>query len=177
MIAIDGKTLRRSFDKANRKAAIPRVSAWCETNNLVLGQLVSDAKSNKITAIPRLLKMLDLRDVTFGEDQCRVRTGTVCTRRRAEAHHFEPCLGRRENDRPRHRVLRTLDQEVVSPAEICSLSTRPTHRDVSHGSPVQEQCSTTFARPVDFKACILGTERIRRRALWCDFLIRVGVPS
>ena len=62
LIAIDGKTLRRSFDKANRKAAIHMVSAWCGVNHLVLGQLATDAKSNEITAIPKLLKMLDLRD-------------------------------------------------------------------------------------------------------------------
>jgi predicted transposase YbfD/YdcC len=62
LIAIDGKTLRRSFDKADAKAAIHMVSAWCETNHLVLGQLATDAKSNEIEAIPRLLKMLDLSD-------------------------------------------------------------------------------------------------------------------
>ena len=62
LIAIDGKTLRHSFDKANRKAAIHRVSAWCGANHLVLGQLATDAKSNEITAIPKLLKMLDISD-------------------------------------------------------------------------------------------------------------------
>lgn len=60
LIAIDGKTLRRSFDKASKKAAIHMVSAWSSANQMVLGQLATDAKSNEITAIPRLLKMLDL---------------------------------------------------------------------------------------------------------------------
>ncbi len=62
LIAIDGKTLRHSFDKADHRAAIHMVSAWCETNSVVLGQLATDAKSNEITAIPRLLEMLDVRD-------------------------------------------------------------------------------------------------------------------
>lgn len=62
LIAIDGKTLRRSFDKAQGKAAIHMVSAWCQTNHLVLGQLATDAKSNEITAIPQLMKMLDISD-------------------------------------------------------------------------------------------------------------------
>lgn len=62
LIAIDGKTIRRSFDKADNKAAIHMVSAWSETNRLVLGQVATDAKSNEIRAIPRLLKMLDLAD-------------------------------------------------------------------------------------------------------------------
>jgi predicted transposase YbfD/YdcC len=60
LIAIDGKTLRRSFDKASDKAAIHMVSAWSEMNHVVLGQLATDAKSNEITAIPRLLEMLDI---------------------------------------------------------------------------------------------------------------------
>lgn len=62
LIAIDGKTIRRSFDTANSKAAIHVVSAWCETNHLVMGQWATDAKSNEITAIPQLLKMLDITD-------------------------------------------------------------------------------------------------------------------
>lgn len=62
LIAIDGKTIRRSFEKADHKAAIHMVSAWSETNSLVLGQLATDKKSNEITAIPRLLKMLDITD-------------------------------------------------------------------------------------------------------------------
>ncbi len=60
LVAIDGKTLRRSFDKAGDKTAIHMVSAWCEMNQMVLGQLATDVKSNEITAIPQLLEMLDL---------------------------------------------------------------------------------------------------------------------
>lgn len=62
LIAIDGKALRRSFDKASDKAAIHMVSAWSEMNHVVLGQVATDAKSNEITAIPRLLKLLDITD-------------------------------------------------------------------------------------------------------------------
>ena len=60
VIAIDGKTLRRSFDAANSKAAIHMVSAWATANHISLGQVVVDAKSNEITAIPKLLEMLEL---------------------------------------------------------------------------------------------------------------------
>lgn len=62
LIAIDGKTIRRSFNKADHKAAIHMVSAWSETNSLVLGQLSTDEKSNEIKAIPQLLKLLDITD-------------------------------------------------------------------------------------------------------------------
>ncbi len=60
LIAIDGKTIRRSLDGANGKAAIHMVSAWCQANHMVLGQVATEAKSNEITAIPKLLALLDL---------------------------------------------------------------------------------------------------------------------
>ncbi|MGH8338395.1 MAG: ISAs1 family transposase [Gammaproteobacteria bacterium] len=60
VIAIDGKTLRRSFDAASGKSAIHMVSAWATANRISLGQVVVDAKSNEITAIPQLLELLEL---------------------------------------------------------------------------------------------------------------------
>lgn len=60
VIAIDGKTLRHSYDKTLGKAAIHMVSAWAATNELVLGQVKVDDKSNEITAIPALLALLDI---------------------------------------------------------------------------------------------------------------------
>lgn len=60
VIAIDGKTLRHSHDKKDNKGAIHMVSAWATENRLVLGQRQVDAKSNEITAIPELLKVLDI---------------------------------------------------------------------------------------------------------------------
>ncbi|NEO74632.1 MAG: ISAs1 family transposase [Moorea sp. SIO3H5] len=58
VIAIDGKTLRRSYDSGDNKGAIHMVSAWANNNRLVLGQRKVDEKSNEITAIPELLKVL-----------------------------------------------------------------------------------------------------------------------
>jgi predicted transposase YbfD/YdcC len=60
VVAIDGKTLRRSHDHAGGRAAIHMVSAWATANRLVLGQVKVDDKSNEITAIPALLRLLDL---------------------------------------------------------------------------------------------------------------------
>jgi predicted transposase YbfD/YdcC/predicted DNA-binding protein (UPF0251 family) len=60
IVAIDGKTLRRSFDAASSKSAIHMVSAWATANHISLGQVVVDEKSNEITAIPQLLNMLEL---------------------------------------------------------------------------------------------------------------------
>jgi predicted transposase YbfD/YdcC len=68
VVALDGKTLRRSFDKAAKKGAIHMVSAWDCENRLVLGQVQVDGKSNEITAIPKLLQLLDLPGSTVTID-------------------------------------------------------------------------------------------------------------
>ena len=60
LIAIDGKTVRRSFDKNSAKSALHLVSAWSVENHLTLGQTAVDQKSNEITAIPELLHVLDV---------------------------------------------------------------------------------------------------------------------
>ena len=61
VIAIDGKTLRRSHDQGQGKKALHVVSAWAVENRLVLAQLATEEKSNEITAIPLLLEQLALR--------------------------------------------------------------------------------------------------------------------
>jgi predicted transposase YbfD/YdcC len=61
VVAIDGKVLRRSFDAASGKSALHIVTAWGCDQRLVLAQIATDAKSNEITAVPRLLEMLSLK--------------------------------------------------------------------------------------------------------------------
>jgi predicted transposase YbfD/YdcC len=61
VVAIDGKVLRRSFDTASGKSALHMVSAWGCEQCVVLGQIATDVKSNEITAVPKLLKMLSLK--------------------------------------------------------------------------------------------------------------------
>lgn len=67
-IAIDGKTLRRSFEHAWDKSGLHLVTAWCVQENLVLAQQAVKDKSNEITAVPELLKMLDVRGATVSGD-------------------------------------------------------------------------------------------------------------
>jgi predicted transposase YbfD/YdcC len=61
VLAIDGSVLRRSFDKASGKSALHMVSAWGCEQRMVLAQIATDAKSNEITAVPKLLEMLSLK--------------------------------------------------------------------------------------------------------------------
>lgn len=68
VVAIDGKVLRRSFDTASGKSALHMVSAWGCEQRMVLGQIATDAKSNEITAVPKLLRMLSLKDTIVTVD-------------------------------------------------------------------------------------------------------------
>jgi hypothetical protein len=61
VVAVDGKTLRSSYDTTDGKGAIHMVSAWATQNQLVLGQIKVAEKSNEIPAIPALLQLLDLK--------------------------------------------------------------------------------------------------------------------
>jgi predicted transposase YbfD/YdcC len=76
-IAIDGKTLRRSFDHAWDKSGLHLVTAWCVQENLVLAQQAVDEKSNEITAVPELLKMLDIKGAVVTADALNTQTETV----------------------------------------------------------------------------------------------------
>lgn len=79
LIAVDGKTLRRSFDHAAGKAAIHMINAWCVTNQTVLGQVVCQEKANEITTMPRLLELLDLQDAVVTADAMHCQKSTAQT--------------------------------------------------------------------------------------------------
>jgi predicted transposase YbfD/YdcC len=60
-VAIDGKTLRRSHDRSSNKAAIHMIGAWAAQTGVILSQRKTEDKSNEITAIPELLKLLEIK--------------------------------------------------------------------------------------------------------------------
>jgi hypothetical protein len=68
VVAIDGKVLRRSFDRASGKSALHMLSAWGCEQRLVLAQIATDAKSNEITAVPKLLAALSLKGTIVTAD-------------------------------------------------------------------------------------------------------------
>jgi predicted transposase YbfD/YdcC len=68
VVAIDGKVLRRSFDRVSGKSALHMVSAWGSEQRLVLAQIATDAKSNEITEVPKLLRMLTLKGTIVTTD-------------------------------------------------------------------------------------------------------------
>ena len=74
VIAIDGKTLRRSFKQAGDKVFVHMVSAWSASNGVVLGQVRTDEKSNEITAIPQLLDLIDVKGALVTIDAAGTQT-------------------------------------------------------------------------------------------------------
>lgn len=86
VVAVDGKTVRRSHDGWTGKPAIHLVSAWASANHLVLGQIKVDDRSNEITALPPLLRMLDVSGCTVTVDAmgCQKEVASTITDRRAD---------------------------------------------------------------------------------------------
>lgn len=102
VIAIDGKTLRRSYDKASSKSAIHMVSAWATANHISLGQVVVDAKSNEITAIPKLLEMIEISGALVTIDAMGCQTEIATKIIDAEADY---CLAVKGNQPTLHNGL------------------------------------------------------------------------
>ena len=86
IVSIDGKTLRHSFDRATSTAAIHMVRAWASANRLALGQRKVEEKSNEITAIPKLLQLLDLKGavVTIDAMGCQKEIAKTITEQGAD---------------------------------------------------------------------------------------------
>lgn len=86
VVAVDGKALRRSHDSSCGKAAIHMISAWATCDELVLGQLKVDDKSNEISALPALLRLLDLEDciVTIDAMGCQTAIAETILGQRAD---------------------------------------------------------------------------------------------
>ena len=105
IVALDGKTLRRSHDRGKGKAAIHMVSAWAATNRLVLGQVTVDEKSNEITALPALLEVLALKGCIVTIDAMGCQTAIVKTIVAQEADYV---LSLKGNQGTLHRDVQAL---------------------------------------------------------------------
>ncbi len=112
LIAIDGKTLRKSFDAADDRLAIHVVSAWCEENQLVLGQLATEEKSNEITAIPRLLEMLNIQEavVTIDAMGCQKAIAEKIVEQKSDY-----VLAAKENQPALHETVKSIFDELTGP--------------------------------------------------------------
>ena len=82
LIAIDGKTVRHSFKDGDPDNSIHLISAWASGSGLSLGQLLVDGKSNEITAVPKLLRQIEVKGATVSLD------AMGCQKKIAQEIHF-----------------------------------------------------------------------------------------
>jgi predicted transposase YbfD/YdcC len=138
VIAVDGKTLRRSHDRSEGKKALQMVSAWSSANGLVLGQRKVDGESNEITAVPELLDALEIAGCTVTLDAIHCQTETVETIVGKGADYVLPV---KENQ---PRLLEALQGLFDDPAEMRWVAC-DYHRteDRGHGRVEIRECWST----------------------------------
>jgi predicted transposase YbfD/YdcC len=112
VIAIDGKTLRGCCERGSRRSMIHMVSAWATENHLVLGQRKVDEKSNEITAIPELLKVLDLSGATVSIDAMGCQTAIAQQIIEQNGNYVLALKGNQGN---LHQEVKTLFDEAQEP--------------------------------------------------------------
>src|SRR5436309_12552 len=78
VLAVDGKTLRRSHDRSQGLGALHSVSVWASEYGLSLGQVACDEKSNEITAIPELLRLVDIKGAIITIDAMGTQKAIAC---------------------------------------------------------------------------------------------------
>ena len=154
VVAVDGKTLRGSYDRSDCRAAIHMVSAWSVANGVVLGQVKTEEKSNEITAIPELLNVLSL-------EGCLVTIDAMgCQREIAQQivdQGGDYLLAVKDNQ-PKlfEEVLNAFEHaEVETPESIHTYTTE----DCGHGRR-EVRHYTTLALPETFDSKVAGVGRL-----------------
>jgi predicted transposase YbfD/YdcC len=140
VVAIDGKTLRRSHDRRGGQDALHLVSAWATANGLVIGQVATDAKSNEITAIPALLKLLDLEGATVTIDAMGCQTAIAEQIVEQQANYV---LALKDNHEKLHdrvkRAFADADTAAGTTLPLADLVPHTTH-DKGHGRIEHRRC-------------------------------------
>jgi predicted transposase YbfD/YdcC len=153
-IAIDGKCLRRSFDRASGKAALHLVSAWATEQHLVLGQVAVDSKSNEITAIPKLLELLDVSGAMVSIDAMGCQK-EIATKIRAGGGDY--VLSVKDNQ---PHLLEDIQQLFAKGLDTNFAGMQHSYHEESYGGHGREEKHSVHT--------ILEPEGIRDRELWKD---------
>ena len=160
LIAIDGKTLRGSYDRADGRAAIHMVSAWATENKLSLGQVVVHEKSNEITAIPQLLGLLDVAGALVTIDAMGCQREIAAEIRRGEGDYV---LAVKQNQP-------TLYERVEAAIDVASeVDTEGFEEHVTSESGHGRQETRTYA-------VVPAPESIDPEGHWCD-LKAIGIAT
>jgi predicted transposase YbfD/YdcC len=155
VIAVDGKTVRASLDRAHGKNPLHVVSAWASANRVVLGEVMVDDKSNEITAIPKLLQMLELRGAIVTIDAMGCQKEIAATVRERGADYVLTAKGNQEHlEEDILNYFAQLDEESKRPGRKSST----TQRSRGHGREETRWCD---AVPVP--------KTLRHQEEWKDF--------
>ena len=130
VISLDGKQLRHSYDRAGQKGAITMVSAWASSQKLVLGQRKVNSKSNEITAMPELIKMLELKGclVTIDAMGCQKATVKILSEKQADY-----VIAVKRNQKNLYRLIENLFGQAIRSGCQGFLSSSYQTRETSHG--------------------------------------------
>jgi predicted transposase YbfD/YdcC len=136
-ISIDGKTARASLDRAAGQQAVHVVTAWARANGLALGQVAVDNKSNEITAIPKLLEMLELSGAVVTIDAMGCQADIVAKIRQKEGHYLIAVKGNQEHlEEDIVAEFAAVDKQREQNQECPEVSV---HADANKGHGRQEQ--------------------------------------
>lgn len=163
LIGIDGKSLRRSFAKRSGKAMLHLVTAWASESGLTLGQVACEEKSNEITAIPELLKLLSLKGCTVTIDAMGCQKEIATQIRQREAHYVLALKGNQSGLQEDMQELfeQALDKDFQGvPHEVYETSEK------SHGRIDERHCHV-LEIPKDHPQC----------AVWKDLRTLVATTS
>lgn len=133
LVAIDGKTLRGSFNAADKSDALHLISAWATAGGLTLGQLLVEAKTNEITAVPRLLRQLDVKDCVVSLDAMGCQKKIAIAIRHAGADYL---LALKGNHGTLHGEVRDLFGDLAALERASSMGDLVCHSssdDKGHG--------------------------------------------
>ena len=167
VIAIDGKTARRSFRKKSGLAALHLVTAWATESGLTLGQIACEEKSNEITAIPELLKLLNLPGCTVTIDAMGCQKEIAEQIRQHKGHYV---LALKGNQAGLERDMQQLLEEGIN-SDFCGLkhATHETH-ETGHGRREQRTCQV-IAIPTDHPQRLLWKDLCTLVVLTCCRLV------
>jgi predicted transposase YbfD/YdcC len=140
VVAIDGKTVRRSHDRGRGKGALHLVSAWASAQGLVVGQVATDQKSNEITAIPALLRLLALEGCTVTIDAMGCQTAIAA---QVVAQRADYVLALKDNQPTLHEKTRLAFADARAAAGTTRAATgwdTTTTLDAGHGRIERRRC-------------------------------------
>ena len=150
IVPIDGKTIRRSYDKKKEKSAVHMVSAWSSSHGVVLGQEKTHEKSNEITAIPALLDVLTLKGATVTLDAMGCQKEIVAKIISKGANYVVALKGNQGNF---HQEVKEYFEQSLS-AEFHSVPHEYYEEyDKGHGRVERRQCWSISSKNCYFSKC------------------------